>query len=377
MPIAAPNAPAGLCATGAISNSPASDFPQSAATFNSGINAFLDGSATKFSAATSRSLDFANGIAAGAESSGGDFTAAGSDCPANGCAFPVDDSTTSFALRLRGFLSVPTAWTQTTVHFGLFCDDGASLTLFDAAGNDYQIVTRPPALGAPAFRSTAAVTFPSPGLYPIEILYTQITSVAILEVSTLEGQFTDFELPANQAGSTDLATAGFALLDGNLLLQSEGATGGGCVECAHANAGTTAGCPAGQFCDSAALCEPCDTFRHCGPSCAQCPGETRVCLAGACVQCAGDNDCSSGGTCETSSHTCTPPPGPDLAVQDLPPQPKGCGCTVGAARQKTSRGPFALFSLFGILALLGCYAARNFWLRKFRRATSRASSSRR
>ena len=38
----------------------------------------------------------------------------------------------------------------------------------------YPVVTRPPVLGSPTWRTTNAVTFSFAGLYPVEILYAEI-----------------------------------------------------------------------------------------------------------------------------------------------------------------------------------------------------------
>jgi outer membrane exchange protein TraA len=196
----------GLCSTTAISSNPSTDFPSSSVTFVSDVNAFVDGAATTAQAQVATPLDLSNGDTASNMASFGDFTGAVASCPTPGCPFAVNDTTTSFGARLRGFLAVSPAMIGVQVHFGFYVDDAVAFTIFDAAGTAYPVVVRPPALGTPTFRATNTVTFAKAGLYPIEILYAQFTDHAALEASMLiSSSFTDFSAPLGSGGS-DLAT---------------------------------------------------------------------------------------------------------------------------------------------------------------------------
>src|SRR5262249_50363310 len=136
-----------------------------------------------------------------------------STCKIGGCDFFVTDTTTSFGSRLRGYLNVLPSLAGRPIHFGFYADDAVSLTFYDKAQTPYPVFIRPPVLGAPTWRTTNTGTFSKPGIYAVEILYVQIVEHAALELSILDGAFTDFELPANQVGSINLNSAGFKLLD--------------------------------------------------------------------------------------------------------------------------------------------------------------------
>ncbi|HVE88014.1 MAG TPA: outer membrane exchange protein TraA family protein [Myxococcales bacterium] len=308
---------AGLCSTSAVSNNPGADFPQGTSTFSSGINQFLDARvSTRVTAVMRTPFDLSNNNQTGLGLSQGDFTDANlPSCPSWGCPFFVNDSTTSFATRFRGYLNVTPSMVGRSLHFGFYADDAVSFTVFDQAQVAYPVVTRPPQLGAPTWRTTNAVTFTSPGLYPVEVLYAEIVEFSALEMSILDGTFTDFELPANQSGSVDLAAAGFQLLtpaafqlteDGSLPTANPNA----CTQCLrqNANAPGNGGCGAGNYCNAAAICAPCTSSNFCGPSCTPCNGSTPVCatLAGVtqCVQCKGDQDCRPDQKCNAGTGQC-------------------------------------------------------------------------
>lgn len=273
------SAGSGLCATDAVSTNPASDFPTTGGTFDSAINAFIDGASTRGSAFVA-TLDLANGSAAA-----GDFTTSSTSCPSAGCPFAIDDTTTAFATRLRGYLAVPAAG---SFHLGAYADDAVAITVFDKAGTAYPIITRPPALGVPAWRSTNTVTFAQPGLYPIEILHAQIASNAVLEASAFAGTFTDFELSATM--STSLAGSGFALVPTAQLYTSANVPPSSCVQCVRGGSGSGSGsgsaCGAGSMCSPAAICEPCSTQAACGFACQPCNNfETCVNIGGGSFEC--------------------------------------------------------------------------------------------
>nr|WP_169927951.1 outer membrane exchange protein TraA family protein [Labilithrix luteola] len=240
--------------------------PQTADSFASGMNAFFEASPQPQKTSVHRGLlDLSNALNDGRVLSYGDFIgAACSQSSQAGCPFVFGDSTTTFGARLRGFMRVGQSSVGHPIHFGVYADDAMSLTIFDGAGQTYAALMRPPQLGAPTWRITNAVTFPSPGLYPIEILYAQITEHAALEISTYDDTFTDFERGAGQAPVVNLQSLGFGLLDPKDLHQSE--EGGpslpdldSCQQCAREFAGQpgTSGCSAGYHCNAAALCSAC------------------------------------------------------------------------------------------------------------------------
>ena len=152
-----------------------------------------------------------NNMLSGALGSYGDFTSAVATCKTGGCDFFVNDTTTSFGMRARGFFAVTASQAGLPVHFGVYADDGASLTFFDAAGASYAALTQPsvPRLVRVARDEHRDVPEGGP-LRRRDPLRAQIVEDAALEVSTLEGTFTDFQQPANQAPVVRLADAGFA-----------------------------------------------------------------------------------------------------------------------------------------------------------------------
>jgi outer membrane exchange protein TraA len=306
----------GLCSAASVSTSPATDFPQQAGTFNTGINAFMESNAANRTTATLRYVtDLSNNNTAGQRLSFGDFiSAAIPNCKTGGCDFAQNDTTTSFATRLRGYLNVRPEWVGKSVHFGFYADDAVSLTLFDNAQVQYPVVTRPPVLGAPTWRTTNTVIFVKPGLYPVEILHAAIVEHSALEMSYFIGSFTDFESPANQAGSLNLQANGFTLFPPYLFFQADDGSqafpnADQCVQCNRQMAGLpgNGGCGPGYRCNNAALCSPCNSAINCGPSCSPCGVSTPVCLnineTYTCVQCNRNSDCGTQ-VCDLETHTC-------------------------------------------------------------------------
>ncbi|WP_309895233.1 outer membrane exchange protein TraA family protein [Archangium sp.] len=252
----------GLCSASSRSDNPAVEFPQSSATFNSGINSFLETKASSRVTSVPRTpLDLSNNNSSGSQASYGDFRGAVLGCPSGGCGFFTNDTTTSFATRLRGLLHVPSDKVNKTLHFGLYADDAVSVTLFDKTGTRYEVINRPPQLGVAIWRTTNSVTFTRPGLYPIEVLYAELSEHAALELSLLEGAFTDFERPATQAPIVSLEAAGFELVTPAMFYLSESGRPSHpepdqCAQCNRQAANTPGsnGCASGYRCNSAALC---------------------------------------------------------------------------------------------------------------------------
>ncbi len=316
-PIAQPGT--GLCVASAISQNPANDFPTNTQTYDAALNAFLEMHLNDRVSATMLTVfDLSNNNTSGLKSSYGDFTDSMLPmCQTGGCDFFVNDTTTSFGSRMRGFLNVTQSMAGRPLHFGFYADDAVSLTFFDNKQNAYPVLIRPPQLGAPTWRTTNTVTFNKPGLYPLEILYCEIVEHAALEFSILDGPFADFELPANQMGSVNLKTAGFNLFTAANFFQTEDGQPPfndpkQCAQCNRqfANLPGNGGCGAGYYCNGAAVCAPCDTALFCGPTCSPCGASTPFCIngnAGAqCGQCRTDADCKMPFKCDATTHMCLP-----------------------------------------------------------------------
>ena len=333
----------GLCVINAVSMSPATDFPQGAGVFNSGINTFLQGQKANWVQYVQQTIfDLSNNQDTGPKISWGDFVNSMSPaCPEGGCPFFMNDTTTAFASRFRGFLNVTSTLAGQVVHIGFYADDAVSLTFFDKTGQAFPILTQPPVLGAPTWRMTEGVTFTQPGLYPLEILYVQIVEHAALEMTFFIGDppppfpgtpFADFQSPANQAPVVPLGNPA-AEADAGLVADG-GAPGEGftlfnstdffqtlsgapsypnvtqCKQCDRQFVGQTGnnGCDAGYYCNEAALCAPCDTAIFCGPTCSPCGGATPFCIntngQAKCGQCRTNSDCPAGFACDPTTHTC-------------------------------------------------------------------------
>ena len=309
----------GLCTASAVSMNPANDFPQNAQTYNAGLNGFMEMHANDRVSSTMQTIfDLSNNNMAGLMSSYGDFTnSMPATCKVGGCDFFINDTTTSFAVRFRGYLNVTPDLAGKPIHFGLYTDDAVSLTFFDNTQNAYPVATRPPVLGAPTWRTTNTVTFNKPGLYALEILYCEIVEHAALEMSSLQGPFTDFELPANLMGSVSLKDSGFTLFGQSNFFQTDDgqspfANPAQCAQCNRqfANLPGNGGCGAGYYCNGAALCAPCDSALFCGDTCSPCGMSTPFCLntkmGNLCVGCRNDGDCKQPFKCDPDTHVCLP-----------------------------------------------------------------------
>ncbi|MDI1442612.1 outer membrane exchange protein TraA family protein [Polyangium sp. 6x1] len=314
----------GLCAASAISTNPVMDWNlNSPGSYTESVDTFIDAHAADRVENVIRSrLDLSNNAASGPKMSYGDFIDAElPDCMTGGCDFFVNDTTTTFASRIRGFFNVTADLANKPIHFGVYADDAISLTVYDKNANAYPVVVRAPELGTATWRVTNEVTFSTPGLYPIEILYTQIAEHAALEISYFVGDFDDFKRGANTPPIVKLNEAGFTLLPSTSFFQTLSGTPsypdlGVCKQCERqfVNQAGSNGCDAGQYCNEAALCAPCDTNELCGPSCAPCGGDTPFCVnLNGNLQCGGcrtDADCPSGATCDPNTKTCNEPSSP-------------------------------------------------------------------
>ncbi|WP_407740878.1 outer membrane exchange protein TraA family protein, partial [Hyalangium sp.] len=301
-----------------VSSDPASDFPQSTSSYIGGMNDFMERTAASRTTYVLRTpFDLSNNNTGGTQASKGDFVDAVQGCTSYGCSFFINDPFTSFGSRFRGYLNITPDMLNKPLHFGLYTDDAVSLVIFDRNNVQYTVINRPPQLGAPTWRTTNSVTFQKSGLYPIEILYAEVTDQAALELAILDGAFTDFERTINQTPVVKLNDSGFLLVQPERFFQTE--TGrpsftdpAQCAQCnrANANAPGNGGCGlnSGFYCNGAALCAPCDTSRVCGPSCSPCGQSTPNCVnvngTYACVECTDDAQCG-GRRCDLTTHACT------------------------------------------------------------------------
>ena len=310
----------GLCAASAVSTNASQDFsPDNPAAFPVTLNALMERTAASRTDATLRTVfDLSNNnLLTPQHLSFGDFTDAQlPTCRTGGCDFVYNDTSTSFGVRLRGYLNVTSVMVGRPLHFGFYADDAVALILYDKAAKPYVVVDRPPRLGTAAWRTTNTVRFTKAGLYPVEVLYAQVAGDAALEMSYLDGStvgsFSDFEDSAS--ATTSLKTSQFTLFTPDYFFQAENgdfsfSDPAKCVQCNRQNAGVSgnADCGAGLYCNNAALCAPCSSALYCGPSCAPCGLATPVCLnlggTYSCVQCNKNSDCGAQ-VCDTGTHTC-------------------------------------------------------------------------
>ncbi|MRG93678.1 outer membrane exchange protein TraA family protein [Polyangium spumosum] len=385
---ALPGSGTGLCAASAIATNPSADFDlPNPNGYMEAINGFIEAHAADRVEHVLRSaLDLSNNNSSGLAMSYGDFIdAALPECKTGGCDFFANDSTMAFASRLRGFFNVTPDLVNKPIHFGFYADDSVSFTVYDNEFTAYPVVVRPPELGFPSWRMTNQVTFSTPGLYPIEILYTEIAEHAALEMSYFIGDFTDFERPANQPPIVQLDDAGFTLFEPSRFFQTLNGDPsypdlGVCKQCDRQfiNQAGNNGCDAGDYCNEAALCAPCDMAQRCGPTCAPCGGDTPFCvnLDGnlKCGECRADADCADGATCDPSTKTCNTSNSPagtggadgsggsgGSGAEDGGAE-GGCGCRA----EPTSKHAGSAGILGLAIAVMG--------LARSRRRTSRASS---
>ncbi|GHG77250.1 outer membrane exchange protein TraA family protein [Comamonas sp. JC664] len=295
----------GLCSAARVSRNPAADFPRSQSTYVSGINAFLDASpSSRIDFVVQTPLDLSNNVNDGRTLSYGDFREAVVGCPAGGCGFAYDGEYTSFATRLRGYLAVTSDMVGRSLQFGFYADDSVSLTIIDGNQAHHPIFNRPPTLGFPTWRAVRTVRFEQPGLYGVEVLYTNVEQHAALELSLREGDgdLADFERQANTPPIIRLDAVGFALMTPEMFHQTESGrssfpVSSECAQCNRqsANVPGAGGCEPGFRCNAAALCARCDSWNACGESCSPCGASAPHCVSQAegfaCAECRDDHDC--------------------------------------------------------------------------------------
>ncbi|MFP2910684.1 outer membrane exchange protein TraA family protein [Pyxidicoccus sp. 3LFB2] len=312
----------GLCVASNVWTRTLGEFPQTRGTYLDGINGYLEDPANRQSRVTTvlrTPFDLSNNLNDGRTLSYGDFVSqvTAPRCSTGGCSFNVindNDAVTPFVSRFRGYLNIPSGLEGQPLHFGFYTDDAISLVIYDR-GQAYTVINRPPQLGFPTWRTTNSVTFTQTGIYAVEILYAQIGEHAALEMAMRTGAFTDFERAANQPPIVNLFSSGFQLLQPAQFFQTENGLPSfpgnldTCEQCSRSNvnAPNNGGCGSFYFCNSAALCAPCDSAVRCGEACSPCGLSTPYCAnineRTQCVQCTEDSQCLNG-RCDLTDNTC-------------------------------------------------------------------------
>jgi outer membrane exchange protein TraA len=308
----------GLCEATAVASSAAEMGLNNAGNYQGGLNAFIEAhKMDRVERVIRTPFDLSNNNSAGLKASFGDFIDAALQygCKTGGCDFVVNDTTTNFGSRFRGFLNVTPDLANKPIHVGLYVDQTVSLTFYDKTLTPYIAVLRPADLGATTWRTTNTVTFQQPGLYPLEILYAEIKEHAAIEMSYYIGNFVDFERPANDPPIVQLDDANFTLFKETQFFHALSGTPSypdldTCKQCDRQfiNVPGNNGCDSGYYCNEAALCSPCDSALLCGPSCSPCGGDTPFCINVngqlQCGACKDDLDCKEGFSCDPVTHTC-------------------------------------------------------------------------
>src|SRR6185369_4995824 len=105
---------------------PAIDFGNlNAANYSGTLNTFIEAhKADRVESVIRTILDLSNNNNTGLKLSYGDFTnAMVPTCKFGGCDFFINDTTTSFGSRLRGFLNVTPDLAGKAIHIGFYTDD--------------------------------------------------------------------------------------------------------------------------------------------------------------------------------------------------------------------------------------------------------------
>ncbi|WP_233602262.1 outer membrane exchange protein TraA family protein [Corallococcus sp. CA047B] len=306
----------GLCMASNVWTRAVSEYPQSQTNYTGDLNTYMEENrATRQTSVLRSAFDLSNNLNDGRTLSYGDFVNVVTGCPIGGCGFHYNTPTVRFVSRFRGYLNVTPDMLGRVLHFGFYADDAISLVIFDRSNARYNVIIRPPELGAATRRTTNSVTFTQSGLYPVELIYVQIVEHAALEFAVLDGTFTDFDEPANQPPVVPLSSSGFSLVQPAQFYQSENGRPSypgnlnQCEQCNRndANAQNNSTCGPYYYCNSAALCAPCDSALFCGASCSPCGLSTPYCanLNGqtACVQCTEDSQCPNG-RCDLTDNFC-------------------------------------------------------------------------
>lgn len=199
----------------------------------------------------------------------------------SGAPSPGNDK--NFAVRLRGYLSVPRPGTIT---LGVNAQAGFRLLIANLIVN----ASVAPMSG----RYTKQVEFSAAGLYALELIHYTNSGPAVLELSQADSAQPEV------SGSPTSLSGTYQLVPSARLYTALAGQSGDCVECS-----ADTGCVAGSYCGSNSLCQPCLTDARCGSQCQPC-GNGTLCLAGKCVECTAARDalCALRGLVCQPNNTC-------------------------------------------------------------------------
>lgn len=278
----------------------------------------------------------------------------------SGCKFPASGTYLSepmlrpFISRYRGFFLVPESWQNIPMHIGFVTQDEVAMRIFQkvkmgqTGPKVYEVISRSPVGPTGAYRVTNTITFTKPGLYPIEILHGAYQSPAVLEMVVFsDPSYIDIDGP--KAMNMSLYASGFLLSEtvparffqstaGILPFDGQPAQ---CQQCPRQYANVPQQpqgvCPAGLFCNEAAVCSPCRGDQFCGKSCRVCNAPEPFCVrdprsAGddyTCAECRDDPDCKTGQKCITGKcvNPCLCCPNAQYCVATDPKLPEAKNCS--------------------------------------------------
>ncbi len=170
----------------------------------------------------------------------------------------------NFAMRVRGYVNIKRPGIFT---FAVLADDGYSLAI----------------AGVPIIKSSTTnislrdsrqVQFAAAGLYPIEMIYFQMSGPAVLDMAISDRADAEVTMYNQKLGPT------FVLADQGSLYS----TLAGPTDCTECSADATCGTGKSRYCRDG-LCQACVLNNHCGADCKACSSTTPLCVGGGCVQC--------------------------------------------------------------------------------------------
>lgn len=339
----------GLCAAYRTTTTPENFFPGRAPSypasvaagteaFAPSVNNFMDGkvgTAANSGTVAYQTLQTPFDLAAFAPlglNTDGDFILTPGCATSAGCAFPASGPSTTqlppFGSRYRGFFRVTTALVGQVLHFGFTTNSAVVLRFWpklptsDGSKIPYEVISRAAEIGQADFRVTNAITFRKAGLYAVEILHSSSSNSARLEMAVAVGDFADID-ERSGAGTRPLGTArgGFVLTTPEQFFQRVDGLSpvpgkpDQCQQCPREFANLPGqpkapanGCPAGMFCNAAAVCSPAVSDALCGDAGQPCSATEPYCAADPsspgvgyhCVACVRDDNCSSGQKCQSN-----------------------------------------------------------------------------
>lgn len=207
---------------------------------------------------------------------------------------PGDDK--NIALRLRGYLNVPTSLAGKVVTFAVNCDDFCALRIG-------KIDVVPFADERISARKIKQAKFQDAGMYPVELVYYQNGSIGFLEWARSDEALAECPNDTCRVPLTDLMyNDKFRTVQLTDLYSSVVGRNDSCQECGAPGQD----CSTGNFCGDG-LCQTCNVPQHCGTDCRACPANASICSLGKCVQCTADDQCPIGSACDVVNGKCNPP----------------------------------------------------------------------